>query len=67
VNSDDPSYFGGYINANFAAIQDKLGIGDVPLWEMARNSFTAAFLPQDVRDRYVAELDQYTPKSDRST
>lgn len=66
VNSDDPPYFGGYINANFAAIQESLGIGDGVLWEMARNSFTAAFLPQDVRDRHLGELGQYRPRSDRS-
>jgi adenosine deaminase len=49
VNSDDPPYFGGYINANFAAVQEKLGMGDYPLWEKARNSFAAAFMPDDPR------------------
>jgi adenine deaminase len=61
VNSDDPPYFGGYINANFAAIQDKLGIGDAALWEMARNSFAAAFMPEDLRGRYLAELERCKP------
>ena len=43
VSSDDPPYFGGYINANFAAVHGKPGMGDYALWEKARNSFTAAF------------------------
>jgi len=36
VNSDDPSYFGGYINANFAVIQAALGFTDDELWQLAR-------------------------------
>jgi adenosine deaminase len=61
VNSDDPSYFGGYVNANFAAVQEKLGMSDYALWEMARNSFAAAFLADDLRGRYLAELEQHKP------
>jgi adenine deaminase len=61
VNSDDPPYFDGYVNANFAAIQEKLGMSDYALWEMAHNSFTAAFLPDDLRGRYLVELEQHKP------
>jgi len=59
VNSDDPSYFGGYVNDNFSAIQRELGLTDLDLWQMARNSFTSAFLPNDQRNIYLAELDAY--------
>jgi adenine deaminase len=62
VNSDDPSYFGGYINANFAAIQAALDLCDDDLWQMARNSFTAAFIPDALRARYLAELDRHRPQ-----
>ena len=62
VNSDDPPYFGGYINANFAAIQSALGLSDDVLWQMARNSFTSAFLSVELRDRYLAEIDAYRPQ-----
>lgn len=61
VNSDDPAYFGGYVNANFAAVQDQLGMSDFALWELARNSFTAAFLPDDLRRCYLAELEDHRP------
>jgi adenosine deaminase len=61
VNSDDPPYFGGYINANFAAIQDGLGLDDGALWQMAHNSFAAALLQDDLRSRYQAELEQHRP------
>jgi adenine deaminase len=63
VNSDDPSYFGGYINENFAAIQDALGFSDDELWQLARNGFTSAFLSNEVRCGYLAELEQHRPRT----
>jgi adenosine deaminase len=51
VDSDYPPYFGGYVNANFAAIQEKRGMSDCALWEKACNSFTAVFLPDELRGR----------------
>ena len=61
VNSDDPPYFGGYINENFAAIQAALGFTDDELWQLARNGFTSAYLSHDLRSRYLAELDHCRP------
>ncbi len=61
VNSDDPSYFGGYMNENFAAIQQALGFSDAELWQLARNGFTSAFMAEADRDRHLAELDKITP------
>jgi adenine deaminase len=62
VNSDDPPYFGGYINDNFAAIQAALGFTDAELWQLARNGFTSAYLSDDLRNKYLAELDRYRPE-----
>ena len=61
VNSDDPPYFGGYINENYAAIQNELGMADADLWQLARNSFSSAFIADDLRDRYLAEIDTHRP------
>jgi adenosine deaminase len=44
VNSDDPAYFGGYVEANFAAIARELGTTDAELRQLAENSFRAGFL-----------------------
>jgi adenine deaminase len=44
VNSDDPAYFGGYVEANFAAIARELGTTDADLRQLAENSFRAGFL-----------------------
>ena len=65
VNSDDPPYFGGYINQNYAAIQAALDLSDEDLWQMARNSFTSAFMPDELRNSYLAELDRCRPKPAR--
>jgi len=59
VNSDDPTYFGGYVNENYQAIQDALGFSDAELAQMARNSFDAAFLEPDEKARRLAALDAY--------
>jgi adenosine deaminase len=57
VNSDDPAYFGGYVDDNLAALRTSLGMTDDDLAVLARNSFTAAFVPDDDRTRWLAELD----------
>ncbi|MEU2558565.1 adenosine deaminase [Streptomyces longispororuber] len=62
VNSDDPAYFGGYVEDNFAAVRRALGLGEERLRELARNSFEAAFLDDDeaLRAAYLAEVEAYT-------
>ncbi len=59
LNSDDPAYFGGYINENYQATQDHLGLDDAALAQIARNSFHAAFLDRQRRNELLAELDAY--------
>jgi adenine deaminase len=61
VNSDDPSYFGAYVNENYAAIQQALGFSDAELWQLARNSFESAFIAEADRARHLAELDGHKP------
>lgn len=59
LNSDDPAFFGGYINENYQAMQDNLGIDDHTLAGIARNSFAAAFIDGHRQDELLAELDEY--------
>ena len=56
VNSDDPAYFGGYINDNFRSITKALGLSAAELVQLAENSFTGSFLPPDEVARHVAEV-----------
>jgi adenosine deaminase len=57
VNSDDPSYFLGYVNDNYAGCDAALGLSREDLHQLARNSFSAAFLEDEQRKRYMARLD----------
>jgi adenosine deaminase len=60
VNSDDPAYFGGYIDDNYELIRNRLGIDDRQLVRLAENSFRAAFLAPEKRDGYLAELAEFS-------
>ena len=60
VNSDDPAYFGGYVNANYRAVQDALGMNEEELYVLARNSFEASFLSKTDKKALIAELDACT-------
>lgn len=59
VNSDDPAYFGGYMNSNFIAIADALQLSREELVQLARNSFNAAFVPMSQKLIWFNELDAY--------
>ena len=56
INSDDPAYFGGYMNANFVATAEALNLGRDELTEIARNGFRAAFLPEAQKQRWLDEI-----------
>jgi len=44
VNSDDPAYFGGYLNENYEALVESLGMREEELRQLVENSFKASFL-----------------------
>lgn len=45
INSDDPAYFGGYVNENYLAAADALSLTREEIERLSRNSFEASFLP----------------------
>lgn len=57
INSDDPPFFGGFVNANFRAAVDALELSIEEQFRIARNSFVASFIADDLRDLYIAQLD----------
>jgi adenosine deaminase len=59
VNSDDPAYFGGYVDDNLAAVRVAFGLDDAALAGLARNSFDACFAPEDDKRRWKAEVDAW--------
>ncbi len=61
INSDDPAYFGGYVNDNYRAVAPLLGRDDFTA--LARNSFLGSFLPRARVDRHLAEVDAYVARA----
>ena len=59
VNSDDPAYFGGYVDDNLAAVRAAFGFDDAMLAGLARNSFDACFAPDADKRRWQAEVDAW--------
>jgi adenosine deaminase len=59
INSDDPAYFGGYVNANYFAIVDALRLDDHEVYTLLKNSLEASFVTVDERAAMVARLDAY--------
>ena len=58
VNSDDPAYFGGYVNDNFVAAFEALPqLGARQAWQLARNSLDASFADETHKIRWRAALD----------
>lgn len=53
INSDDPAYFGGYINDNYQAAVDGLGLTDEELKLIAINSFKASFMAEEQKQKYI--------------
>ncbi|MBC7375950.1 MAG: adenosine deaminase [Burkholderiaceae bacterium] len=57
VNSDDPAYFGGYMNENFLQTFAATGLTGKQAYQLARNSFEASFISDEAKRDYVARLD----------
>jgi adenosine deaminase len=59
VNSDDPAYFGGYMNDNFIAAFEALPLDAGHARQLARNSFAASFLDPERKRAFLAEVDDF--------
>ena len=60
VNSDDPAYFGGYVNENYAAVQKAIGLTRKELVTLARKSFEASFLNSERKAALINRLEAYS-------
>jgi adenosine deaminase len=59
VNSDDPAYFGGYVNENYYQMFEALPLRREHAQLLARNSFAASFLEPAVKQRYLDEVNAF--------
>jgi adenosine deaminase len=58
INSDDPAYFGAYVNANYEFIAGIAGLGPVELAHLARNSFKASFIPATAKQQAYQKIEE---------
>jgi len=56
VNSDDPAYFGGYLNENFIALSEALNLDRHQAIKLSRNSFQGSFLSDEAKHTFVNQL-----------
>jgi len=57
VNSDDPAYFGGYVNDNYRAVSDALSLGRDEIIAIIRNGFQASLMSGSEKATALAEVD----------
>jgi len=59
LNSDDPSYFGGYVNDNYLQTAEALNLSRNDIYTLAKNSFLASFITENERDFFLEKLRKF--------
>jgi len=62
VNSDDPPYFGGYVNENLIEVQRSLSLERDVIVQLARNSVEAAFIAEGRKTGYQSDIDSFVAR-----
>jgi adenosine deaminase len=62
INSDDPAYFGGYVNENFHAVAEAFNLTREEITQLAKNSFKASFLDEESKTKWIEKVDLYNEK-----
>ncbi|MGA7490639.1 MAG: adenosine deaminase [Xanthobacteraceae bacterium] len=58
VNSDDPAYFGGYVNQNYVAVSAALGLGRDEIATIVRNGITASLMAAPNKEKALGDVDR---------
>ncbi|MBS1270149.1 MAG: Adenine deaminase [Gammaproteobacteria bacterium] len=58
INSDDPAYFGGYLQQNYIETAEALSLNKNDIVQLARNSFIASFLTSEDKQQHLADIDR---------
>lgn len=56
INSDDPAYFGGYLNANYLAVAEQFALDESVVLAIAQNAFEASYLSVEQKTHYIQSL-----------
>ncbi|MFZ4106800.1 adenosine deaminase [Flavobacterium sp.] len=63
INSDDPAYFGGYLNQNFISIQETLNLSEADVVLLAKNSFEYSLLEENRKQELMRLVEDYALKN----
>jgi adenosine deaminase len=63
LNSDDPAYFGGYVNENYRQLAEAVCLTRDQVTLLARNSFEGSFLAEAEKAARIAEVEAYAARS----
>ncbi|MGD9920729.1 MAG: adenosine deaminase [Pseudorhodoplanes sp.] len=58
VNSDDPAYFGGYVNQNYRAVSEALALSRDEIAAIVRNGFHASLMSEAEKAKALADIDR---------
>jgi adenosine deaminase len=67
INSDDPAYFGGYVQENFVATQYALNLTEKELITLAKNSFEASFISEADKQKYFDLIEKAVQAAELTT
>lgn len=59
INSDDPAYFGGYLNENYFAIIENLQLSKKEILTLIKNGFSASFMEEKFKNQWIAKVDSF--------
>lgn len=58
INSDDPAYFGAYVNDIFLKCHEALNLTREEIYQLAKNSFASSFITENEKNKFIEELDK---------
>jgi len=59
INSDDPAYFGGYMNENYWAVAQNLNLSKEQITVLAKNGFRASWLSEEKKQEWIQKVEEY--------
>jgi adenosine deaminase len=63
INSDDPAYFGGYMNENYLAVANALSLTQDEVAQLGRNAWLASFLDAEAKQKALKEFDNFIARA----
>ena len=59
VNSDDPSYFKGYMNDNLISLYENLSLNKEDIIKLVKNSINSSFISYELKNNYIKQIDEF--------